>query len=228
MKRKRMAPDIERAFALASGFARHGAAFVAIDPGASTGWAMSCAYDLIESGQDAPADAARAVLDTLGDRPIALLAVEEPFLVGRGAQWRLPWAAGEVRGRLAAHQVDESCLWTPKPVVWRAVLGFARGRRDDVNAAIHAWAEDRVRAPLRRPGGAPEADRANAIALLSASLAVCATVVAGRQHGGSNGDREHVRGSEGPLSDRKRHVRKGEAEECERQRGGGQETQTVD
>lgn len=197
MKRRRANPEAEHALQLGAAFIRQGAALVAIDPGASTGWcvARSLATNnatgtdvMMASGQDRTADAARAVLAVLGDVPIGLLVIEKPFggMGGRIARVSLPWSAGEVRGRLAAQQVDEEALWLPLPGQWRAALGIAGGyrQRTEINASVHELAEETCGA-MRKPGGGPEYDRANAVCLALAARRLCATFAAGQQPGSS-------------------------------------------
>ena len=171
---------------MGAAFLRHGAALVTIDPGASTGWCVELS-GARWSGQDEPALAAAAVLDLLGDAPIGLLAIERPIggSPGRIARVSLPWAAGEVRGRLAAQQVDEAALLLPLPGQWRKVLGIRAGRRkrDEINHEIHDLAEQAERAPLRSPGGGLEYDRANAVCLALAARRLCDRVAEGQQHG---------------------------------------------
>lgn len=187
MKRRPMDHEVERALRMGAAFMRHGAALVAIDPGASTGWCVELA-GCRWSGQDEPARAAAEVVEVLGDGPIALLAIERPVgskSAGRLARVSLPWAAGELRGRLAFHQVDEAALWTPLPGQWRSVLGIKTGRRgrDEVNAEVHGMAEQLVGAPMRGPRGGPEYDRANAVCLALAARRLCDRVAADQQHG---------------------------------------------
>lgn len=186
MKRRPMDHEVERALRMGAAFMRHGAALVAIDPGVSTGWCVEMAGGRW-SGQDEPAVAAAEVLNVLGDAPIGLLCVEKPIggSPGRIASVSLPWAAGELRGRLAFYQVDEAALWTPLPGQWRPVLGIKTGRRRraEVNEDVHAMAEQLLRAPLRGPGGGLEYDRANAVCLALAARRLCDMVVADQQHG---------------------------------------------
>jgi len=189
MSRRKMDPAVSHALAVGSRFLARGTALVAIDPGASTGWCVrwtnpdddhpGAGQRFLESGQDEPAAAAKAVLDVLGCRPIGLLVIEEPFMISRGNQWKLAWAGGELRGRLAEQQVEEAAIWTPKPSSWRYELGLAKGKRGEVNDAVHAWAEEKLGVPLRTRTGAPEYDRASAVALSFAAEIACSTVAAG-------------------------------------------------
>jgi hypothetical protein len=181
-------------FALRQGaiYAAGGNALVTIDPGSvSTGWCVRILRPAIEinrmpeeppifeHGQSpGPAAAAHDVLSVCGIVPIGFLAVEQPVEVSKGNQWKLAWAAGEIRGRLAEQQVDERCTWTPGQSTWRAVRGFSKGRvaarargveLEPINNIIHAWAEAHVAHPLR-DGEKPEYDRANAIALCDAAV----------------------------------------------------------
>ena len=126
------------------------------------------------------------MLDVLGGAPIGLLCVEKPIgsSPGRIASVSLPWAAGELRGRLAFYQVDEAALWTPLPGQWRPVLGIRTGRRKraEVNEEVHQMAEQLLHTPLRGPGGGPEYDRANAVCLALAARRLCDMVAQGQQH----------------------------------------------
>jgi hypothetical protein len=168
-------------------FARQGAAIVAIDPSArSTGWAVLRSQDatVIGHGQDEPRDAFASILTLIGDQPIGILSVEEPHLGGivTDNTGKLFWAAGWMHGRLTSRMVDEDCIWKPKPSTWRAWLGLNKGpgftrKRDDVNAGIHLWSQTRVHDALRSAAGAPQFDRANAIALAYATQAAALAAV---------------------------------------------------
>ncbi len=163
---KRIPQSADFALRQAAGYLHHGTCMVCIDPGASTGWFVSnAAGGFSEHGQDPPAVAAKRVLEWCNEDPIGLLVVEEPFLISTGNQWKLAWVAGEMFGRLAGELVDDRAVWTPKPISWRAVINLGRGKRDEVNAAIHTFAEDQLQVPLRTPSGQPEYDRANAIGM---------------------------------------------------------------
>lgn len=181
----------EAMFAIRQGaiYWRMGYPVVAIDPGSnSCGWAVRIREPdpgreptglapCLESGQEpGAAGAARAVLSVCRTTPLAFVMLETPVHVGRAtnraSQWKLPWAGGEVRGRLADHQIDERCTIMLVEATWRAlVFGFGRGLDraggETANSRIHEWAEARLGTTLRDANGQPEIDRANAVAMLA-------------------------------------------------------------
>lgn len=162
------------------------AVVLALDPGThSSGWALSL-KGMLYSGQGEPEIVAETILKLLkqaGVVEIDVLVVEEPFFVGKGNQWKLPWSGGYLEGRFIDRLRKGGVLWKPKASTWRGIIGINKGvdgsrKGPSVNLAVHAWAAKTVGLSLVTEGGKREEDRANAIGMLKTALALARSVKA--------------------------------------------------
>lgn len=105
-----------------------------------------------------------------------------PVMTAGGNQWKLAQAGGLLIGSFRRSVRPGGVMWKPIPGAWRSVLGLNTGpegtrKREDVNRGVWLWAKATTRLPLihiHNNREVPELDRANAIALLYATVALAA------------------------------------------------------
>lgn len=80
------------------------------------------------------------------------------------------FAAGRIVGAMLATYAANVDVWMPAPNQWRDMLSIKRGKRDDVNRRVHAFAQSFTGQDVKGPRGGLQLDAANAIGLACAGV----------------------------------------------------------
>jgi len=151
-----------------------GHTLIAIDPGNKTGWAISENHHLFLSGESLLKVAVQEIVKNIKGKHVDAFAIENMYFgAGRAspsALYKLGHNTGYIVGLLEPHLDEKTVRWNPQPGEWRSVLGFARGKREEMAALALEKAEAIAAQKLEGPRGGKHTDRAMAICIGAAMI----------------------------------------------------------